>query len=77
MPKLLIIVLAIIVLSVAGSVAFMQKMEIGPFANEKPLTPEEKTEKLRRYISMEHSQFRYFVGAPWLPQLSLRFNWKR
>ena len=63
MPKFLIIILAIVVLSVAGSVAFMQKMEIGPFANEKPLTPEEKTEKLRRYISMEPLSISIFRGG--------------
>jgi hypothetical protein len=63
MPKLLIIVLAIIVLSVAGSVAFMQQMEIGPFANEKPLTSEEKTEKLRRYILMEPLSISIFRGG--------------
>ena len=63
MPKFLIIILAIVVLSVAGSVAFMQKMEMGPFANEKPLTPEEKTEKLRRYISMEPLSISIFRGG--------------
>ena len=63
MPKFLIIILAIVVLSVAGSVAFMQKMEIGLFANEKPLTPEEKTEKLRRYISMEPLSISIFRGG--------------
>jgi flagellar basal body-associated protein FliL len=63
MPKLLIIILAIIVLSVAGSVAFMQKMELGPFANEKLLTPEEKIEKLRRYISMKPLSISIFRGG--------------
>ena len=63
MPKLLIIILAIIVLSVVGSVAFMQQMEIGPFAIKKPLSQEEKTEKLKRYISMEPLSISIFRGG--------------
>ena len=63
MPKLLIIILAIIVLSLAGGVAFLQRMEIGPFANDKPLTPQQKLEKLRRYISMEPISISIFRGG--------------
>ena len=63
MPKLLIIILAIIVLSVAGGFAFMQKMNFGPFAPEKPLTPEEKSQMLKRYVVMEPLSISIFRGG--------------
>jgi hypothetical protein len=74
MPKLLIIVLAIIVLSAAGSVAVMQQMELGPFANEKPLTLEEKAEKLRRYISMEPLSVSIFRGGAVATTIELKIQ---
>lgn len=63
MPKLLIIILAVIVLLVAGSIAVMQQMEIGPFAAEKPLTSEEKAEQIRRYIAMKPLSVSIFRGG--------------
>ena len=63
MPKLLIIILAIIVLSVAGGFAFMQQMNLGPFAPEKPLTPEEKSQMLKRYVVMEPLSISIFRGG--------------
>ncbi len=63
MPKTLIIILAIFVLLVAGGVAVMEQMEIGPFTVEKPLTPEEKAEKLRRFVAMEPLSISIFRGG--------------
>ena len=63
MPKLLIIILAIIVLSVAGGFVFMQQMNLGPFAPEKPLTPEEKSQRLKRYVAMEPLSISIFRGG--------------
>ena len=63
MPKLLIIILAIIVLSVAGVFAVMQQMNLGPFAPEKPLTPEEKSQMLKRYVAMEPLSISIFRGG--------------
>jgi flagellar basal body-associated protein FliL len=63
MPKLLIIVLAIVVLSLAGGTAVMQQMNYGPFAIDEPLTPEEKAEKLKRFISMEPISVSIFRGG--------------
>ena len=74
MPKLLIIVLAIIVLSVAGSVAIMQQMKIGPFAIEKPLTLEEKAEKLRRFIAMEPLSVSIFRGGAVATTIELKIQ---
>ena len=74
MPKFLIIVLAIIVLSVAGSVGVLQQMKIGPFAIEKPLTLEEKAEKLRRFISMKPISVSIFRGGAVATTIELKIQ---
>ena len=42
MPKMLIIILAVVILFAGGGVTIMQQMELGPFEQEVELTPEEK-----------------------------------
>ena len=74
MPKTLIIILAIFVLLVAGGVAVMQQMEIGPFTVEKPLTPEEKTERLRRFVSMEPLSISIFRGGAVATTIELKLQ---
>lgn len=63
MPKIVIVILAVCLLSVAGAVAIMQQMEIGFFAKEKPMTPAEKVKSLRRYIAMEPLSISIFRGG--------------
>jgi len=63
MPKIVIVILAVCVLSVAGAVVIMQQMEVGFFAKEKPMTPEERVKSLRRYISMEPLSISIFRGG--------------
>ena len=74
MPKILIIILAVIVLSLAGGTAVMQQMNLGPFAIEKPLTPEEKSEKLKRYVSMEPLSISIFRGGAVATTIELKIQ---
>ena len=73
MPKLLIIILAICILAAGGGVTIMQQMEIGPFAKDPDLTPEEiaaaKAETARikallppRYVTLEPLLIPIFQG---------------
>ena len=73
MPKLLIIIIAIVILAAGSGVTVMQQMELGPFAKEAELTPEQKAaaaaEAARlkaleppRYVSLEPLLIPIFRG---------------
>ena len=63
MPKIVIVILGVCVLLIAGGVAVMQQLEIGLFAQEKPMTPEERAKFLRRYIDLEPMSISIFRGG--------------
>lgn len=83
MPKLLIIILAICILAAGGGVTVMQQMEIGPFAKEAELTPEEKASaaaeaarikalKPPRYVTLDALLIPIFQGDRVVATVQLR-----